>query len=142
MGVRAQVKMLKSISLQALLVVIVALIVFLAGGALAARDVFVGGSACILPNLLFARMLNKSRGLEPSTFVLAFFLGEAVKLVLTLVLLMAIFKWLTPTHWALLLLGMVVALHAPLLGFFLRHERNETRQTNQSGDGQAVRRSA
>lgn len=131
--------MLKSISLQALLVVIVSIMALLIEGLIAARDVFVGGAACILPNLLFARVLKKSRGLSPSGFLLAFFLGEGVKLVLTLVLLLAIFKWLTPTYWVLLLLGMVVALHAPLLAMILPGKSNETLPADsQQGAGRSA----
>lgn len=126
--------MLKSISLQALLVVIVSVIAFLVEGHLAARDVFVGGAACVLPNLLFARVLKTSRGLTPSGFLLAFFLGEGVKLVLTSLLLLAIFKWLTPTYWVLPLLGMVVALHAPLLAMMLPRKGNETFPTGNRQD--------
>lgn len=46
----------------------------------------------------------------------AFFLGEGFKLALTLLALLAIVKWQPQAHWGMVLLGMTVALLAPLPG--------------------------
>lgn len=107
--------MLKTVGLQILLVVIAALVAALFKGSAGVRDVMLGGMACVVPNLLFARLLWRLRQLQPQVYVMVFLLGEAFKLALTLLLLLAIVKWLTPAHWGLLLIGMIAAAQAPFL---------------------------
>lgn len=114
--------MLRAITLQVALVLVAAVLGMLPWGLDGFRDILLGGAACFIPNALFAWRLRATEGRPARSFVLAFFLGEAIKIVLTLFMLMAIVKWLAPAHWEALLLGMVVALQAPwLLAFFQRY---------------------
>lgn len=108
--------MLKTVGLQGVLVIPVAILAAVSAGLPAGLDVLLGAAACIVPNLLFARLLQRLRQAPPQAFVMAFFLGEAFKLALTLLALLAIVKWQPQAQWGFVLLGMSVALLAPLLG--------------------------
>ena len=114
--------MFRTVSLQCLLAIPVALLVGVFAHLSAGTDVLLGAAACIVPNLLFARLLQRLRQLPPQAFVMAFFLGEAFKLALTLLALLAIVKWQSQAQLGLVLLGMIVALLAPLLGFFCQQK--------------------
>ena len=107
--------MLRTVSLQIVLVIVVAALGSLYWGAPGARDILLGGLACAVPNVLFARLLTRAGKQSSQAFVAAFLLGEFLKLALTLFCLMAIVRWLTPAHWEALLLGIITALHAPWL---------------------------
>jgi hypothetical protein len=67
-----------------------------------------------------------------------FFLGQFAKIGLTAFLLVALHKWLGPLQWLPLLLGLIVALKAPL--FALLYVRSLTGQEDEkpAGDGSAV----
>lgn len=114
--------MLKALALQIVLVVAVAILGTPFWGLSGLRDALLGGAACFIPNALFAWRLWATQGRPARSFVFAFFLGELIKVALTVVMLMAIVKWLTPVHWEAMLLGMVAALQAPwMLALFQRH---------------------
>ncbi len=86
--------------------------------------VVLGGSAAIIPNSLFALRLALHRGRSPESYPVVFFLGQFAKIGLTAFLLVAIHKWLGPLQWLPLLLGLIVALKAPL--FALLYVRSLT----------------
>ncbi|MDO5102659.1 MAG: ATP synthase subunit I [Lautropia sp.] len=114
--------MLKALALQIILVVAVAILGTPFWGVIGARDALLGGAACFIPNAFFAWRLWATQGRAARSFVFAFFLGEFIKIALTLLMLTAIVKWLTPVYWEALLLGMVAALQAPwMLALFQRH---------------------
>jgi ATP synthase protein I len=85
--------------------------------------VALGGSAAIVPNGLFAMRLALHRGRSPESYPVVFFLGQFAKIGLTVGLLGAISKWAGPVQWLPLLLGLIVALKAPL--FALLYVRPE-----------------
>ena len=99
--------MLKTVGLQVALVLVAAACGGLYWGALGARDILLGGFACVLPNLLFARLLAQAGRRSPGTFVAAFLVGEFIKLALTVATLLAIVIWVKPACWAALLVGIV-----------------------------------
>jgi ATP synthase protein I len=76
--------------------------------------VALGGTAAIVPNGLFAMRLAFHRGRSPESYPVVFFLGQFAKIGLTVGLLGAISKWAGPVQWLPLLLGLIVALKAPL----------------------------
>ena len=90
------------------------------------RDILLGGFACVLPNLLFARLLAQAGRRSPGTFVAAFLVGEFIKLALTVAILLAIVIWVKPACWAALLVGIVAALQAPWLQVFFRRQHIQT----------------
>ena len=79
-----------------------------------AMFVVLGGSAAIVPNGLFAMRLALQRGRSAESYPVVFFLGLFAKIGLTAGLLVAIAKWGESVQWLPLLLGLIVALKAPL----------------------------
>lgn len=73
-----------------------------------------GGAAAIIPNSLFALRLAAHRGRSPESYPVVFFVGEFAKIGLTVALLAGFHKWLGPLQWLPLLIGLIVALKAPL----------------------------
>jgi hypothetical protein len=63
-----------------------------------------------------------------------FFLGQFAKIGLTVALLAAIHKWLGPLQWLPLLLGLIVALKAPL--FALLYVRSQPEGADEAGGGE------
>ena len=70
-----------------------------------------GGLAVVIPAALFARglaspLLTKNAG----TAVMGFFLWEAVKIALTVVMLFAAPRWITNLSWLAMLIGLVIVM--------------------------------
>lgn len=100
--------------------VLAGLIAGLLGGVPAMISAALGGMCCVLPNTLFALRLfaaaNKPGGANPATF----FVGELIKITLTVALLGAT-AWLYPDlNWLALIAGFVVALKSYIILLF-RH---------------------
>lgn len=81
-----------------------------------------GGAAAVIPNALFALRLTLHRKRSPESYPVVFFLWEFVKIGLTVVLLFWIVKTQPEIRSLALLLGLIVALQAPL--FAMAFERN------------------
>ena len=112
----------------AVMLQIVSVLVLAVGAGLVADwssaiDVVLGGAAAIIPNSLFALRLAIHRGRSAESYPVVFFLGQFAKIGLTVGLLAAIHKWLGPVQWLPLLLGLIVALKAPL--FALLYVRSQ-----------------
>ena len=87
-----------------------------------AKFFVLGGMAAVIPNALFALRLAVHRGRSPESYPVVFFLGEFVKIGLTLGLLAWIVHWQTEVRWLPLILGLIVALKAPLFAMlFVRN---------------------
>lgn len=106
--------MLMAVLLQIGSVTILALGTALVAGWWSALFVVLGGSAAIVPNSLFAMRLALQRGRSAESYPVVFFLGLFAKIGLTAGLLAAIAKWGGSVQWLPLLLGLIVALKAPL----------------------------
>jgi ATP synthase protein I len=107
-------------------VLVLALGAALVSGWSSAWYVVLGGSAAIIPNGLFALRLALHRGRSPESYPVVFFLGQFAKIGLTAALLAAFHKWLGPLQWLPLLLGLILALQAPL--FALLYVRSQPDQ--------------
>ena len=77
-----------------------------------------GGLVCVVPNFLFALRLKKVAQRPGSSYPANFFLGEFIKIALTVGLLVLIVKNYADLHWPSLLIGLVLALQAGLLAFW------------------------
>ncbi|MBI4754775.1 MAG: ATP synthase subunit I [Betaproteobacteria bacterium] len=86
-------------------------------GALSAA---LGGAACFLPNLLFALRLKAVSHRMDASYPMAFLVGEAVKVVATIISLAAVALWYRDVHWLCVLAGMFVALKVNLFALLLR----------------------
>lgn len=106
--------MLMAVMLQIASVLVLALGAALVSDWTSAGYAVLGGAAAIIPNGLFALRLATHRGRSAESYPVVFFLGQLTKIVLTVALLGAINKWLGPVRWLPLLLGLIVALQAPL----------------------------
>jgi ATP synthase protein I len=112
--------MLMAVTMQLVAVLVLALIAGLVSGLPSLLDAVLGGAAAIIPNSLFALRLASHRGRSAESYPVVFFLGEFAKIGLTIALLAAIHKWFEPVNWLWVLLGLIVALKAPLAMWFIR----------------------
>lgn len=87
-----------------------------------AKFFVLGGAAASVPNALFALRLavHKKRG--PESYPVVFFLGEFAKIGLTLGLLAWIIHGMSPIRWLPLILGLIVALKAPLFALLVHRD--------------------
>ena len=79
-----------------------------------------GGAACFLPNLLFAMRLWALSKTPTGSSPAAFFVGEFVKVALTIGLLIAATTLYRDVVWLALLAGMVLALKANIFALLFR----------------------
>jgi len=87
-----------------------------------AKFFVLGGAAAVIPNALFALRLAVHRGRAPESYPVVFFLGEFAKIGLTLGLLAWIVHWQTDVRWLPLILGLIVALKAPLFALLVARD--------------------
>jgi ATP synthase protein I len=77
--------------------------------------------------------LSLHRGRSAESYPVVFFLGQFAKIGLTVGLLGAVIKWAGPVEWLPLLLGLIVALKAPL--FALLYVRPEPGSSEAAAGG-------
>ena len=77
-----------------------------------------GGGICVFPNFLFALRLTYMARRRGASYPVNFFVGEFVKVALTVGLLVLVIKKYADLHWPSLLIGMVLALQAGFLAFW------------------------
>jgi ATP synthase protein I len=129
---------LMAVLLQIGSVLVLALGAALVAGWSSAWYVVLGGSAAIIPNSLFALRLALHRGRSPESYPVVFFLGQFAKIGLTAGLLAAFHKWLGPLQWLPLLLGLIVALKAPLFALLYvrsQPDQDEPARADRSDEG-------
>lgn len=110
--------MFRAILLQAGATIIAAMAAGLYAGTQGAVSAILGGAACTLPNLLFALRLKAVANRRGASFPANFFLGEFVKIVATIGLLLLVVKSYADLHWPSLLIGLTLALQAGFLAFW------------------------
>lgn len=111
--------MLKVIILQAVAILIAALVAGIFLGAHGAYSLLIGGGAYWLPNLLFVVRLKTAAAAGRATAA-SFFIGELIKVVATVGILVGAQLTIPDLHWIALLVGLFVALKANLLAFLLK----------------------
>ena len=80
-----------------------------------AVDLACGGLVSLLPSLLFAKLLFQHQGARKAKQIVhGFYVGEALKMGLTLLLFAGVMLWVHPTWWAFFM-GFVVT----QLGWFI-----------------------
>ena len=113
--------MLRIVSLQLISTVVAGVVAALLGGRPAMFSAVLGGLCCVLPNALFALRLfaNVRQGTaNPMTF----FIGEFVKIALTVGLLGATAWLYHDLNWLALIGGFIVALKSYIILLF-RHQK-------------------
>lgn len=114
--------MFRIVGLQIVATLAVALVAWLLGGPLAALSALLGGSACVVPNALFALRLTMSarRSRGGGAGVGEFFVGEFIKIGSTIALL-ALIAWLwKDVVWLALIVAVIAALKSYLIALFMR----------------------
>jgi ATP synthase protein I len=110
--------MTKAVLLQVLATCVAAGLAAAWGGPDAGLSAALGGLACIVPNALFAVRLGITARRPGGATVSGFFIGEFVKVVATVVLLMLIAHNYRGLNWLALIVGVIVALKSYFLMFF------------------------
>lgn len=111
--------MLRIVLLQLAASVVVAAIAGLLGGLPALLSALLGGLCCVLPNGLFALRLFANVQ-KPNANPMSFFIGEFIKIALTVALLGAIAWLYRDLNWLALIAGFIVALKSYIILLF-RH---------------------
>ncbi len=135
--------MLIAVGLQIASILVVALAAAAMVDLQSALFVVLGGAAAIVPNGLFALRLALHRGKAPESYPVVFFLGEFVKIGLTVAILFWIVKSFDGIRWLPLLIGLIVALKMPLFALMFTspapHAEGVTRAAAGEGaSGQAT----
>ena len=108
--------MLLVVGLQLGSIAITALLALVLAGPLYAWSAVLGGLVVIVPNVLFGWQLARVKKAE--SFPAVFLAGEAFKVFLTIVMLVALARSDIEFHWVMLVGAMVIAVKAPMLGWF------------------------
>jgi ATP synthase protein I len=112
--------MLRVILLQLATTVVASLVAGILGGKSAFFSALLGGLCCVVPNSLFALRLfaneQKAGGANP----MSFFIGEFIKIAMTVALLGAIAWLYHGLNWLALIVGFIVALKSYIILLF-RH---------------------
>lgn len=133
--------MLLAVGLQ---VAVVAALAVVAGGVWGwetALSLAFGGAAAIVPNALFAVRLAIHRGRSPESYPVVFFLGEIVKIGLTVALLVWAATSMPQLRWPPLIVGLIAAVQAPFFVLFLARRRGDTQPADgKQGQGSVANR--
>lgn len=108
--------MLFVVGLQLGAISVTALLALVLAGSFYAWSAILGGLIVIVPNALFGWQLARVR--EAWVFPAVFLAGEALKLFLTIGMLVALIRSGTEFHWVMLVTGIAIAVKAPMLGWF------------------------
>lgn len=110
--------MFRAVVLQVLITFCAALVAGFVVGPRGALSVLAGGAVCVVPNFLFAVRLKFATSRPGSSYPAAFFIGEIIKISLSVGLLFLVVKTYADVHWPSLLIGLVLALQAGVLAFW------------------------
>jgi len=123
--VRARILVSNSISAPYRVVgwqVAVALLLALVWGALRGADAAVsalaGGAVCFVPAGLFAMRLARAQSRQDG-YVFAFFVGEGIKVLLSIVLFGAVALWFNGADWLALIVSYIAVLQVYVFGLLM-----------------------
>lgn len=114
--------MLRIVSLQLIATAVVGFLAALLGGWPAMFSAVLGGFCCVVPNALFALRLFANGRRPGAANPMTFFIGEFIKIALTVGFLGAIAKFYHDLNWLALLCGFIVALKSYIILLF-RHQK-------------------
>ena len=113
--------MFRAILLQTITILISALAAGLIAGTRGAVSAALGGAVCTLPNFLFALRLKFAASCPGASYPAIFFVGEFVKIALTIGLLVSVVKIYPDLHWPSMLIGLALASQAMILAFWKKN---------------------
>jgi F0F1-type ATP synthase assembly protein I len=111
--------MLKVILLQAATILAISGVAGLFAGYNGALSALVGGATYFLPNLLFVSRLRLGVALQQKASAVGFLVGEAVKLLLVIALLVILPRWIE-VSWPALIAGLFAVLFVNLFALLLK----------------------
>jgi ATP synthase protein I len=112
--------MFKAVALQAGAALLVAIVAAAMAGWRGAVSAMLGGIACVVPTLLFAWRLHRVNQRPGSSYPMAFFVGELIKLASAVGLLASIRLVYADALWPAVFAGLVVTLQANLFAFLVK----------------------
>src|SRR4051812_49063481 len=114
--------MLRIVSLQMMATVVAGVVAALLGGWPAMWSAILGGMCCVVPNSLFALRLFANAHKPGAANPMTFFIGEFIKIALTVGFL-GVTAWLyRDLNWPALIGGFIVALKSYIILLF-RHQK-------------------
>ncbi|MDR0933736.1 MAG: ATP synthase subunit I [Burkholderiaceae bacterium] len=111
-------KWARIICLQLSLAVVVALVAALLGGKDAGLSSILAGMTCVLPNMVFAGGFHIGDRVGFRSSMAVFFVMELIKIVLTVVLMIAVFWLYKDVNWLAFLVSFVIVLKSYILLLF------------------------
>jgi ATP synthase protein I len=114
--------MLRIVSLQLMATVVAGVVAALLGGWPAMFSAVLGGLCCVVPNALFALRLFANAQKPGAANPMSFFIGEFIKIALTLAFLGATAWLYRDLNWPALIGGFIVALKSYIILLF-RHQK-------------------
>ena len=114
------ITMLRIVFLQVAATVVAGLIAGLLGGWHALVSALLGGLCCVVPNGLFAMRLFANTRKPGTVNPMTFFIGEFIKIALTIALLSAVVWLYRDLNWLALIVAFIVALKSYIILLF-RH---------------------
>jgi ATP synthase protein I len=114
--------MLRIVSLQLIATVVAGIAAALLGGWPAMISAVLGGLCCVVPNALFALRLFASAQKPGGANPMSFFIGEFIKIALTLAFLGATAWLYRDLNWLALICGFIVALKSYIILLFRHHK--------------------
>jgi len=108
------------VGLQAVLIVVAAMLMGVLLDAPAGWSTLAGGAACWVPSALFAWRFSLALRYRPDHAAGVFFVGEFAKLLFTVLILFAMARVVETIFWPGVVLGVIVAVKANWLALLLR----------------------
>ncbi len=112
--------MLKLVFLQAIAALISIAVATLMFGLRGAASAGLGALACLLPTAVFAGWLIFSTRRTGQARTSAFFTGEALKTLISLMILVLVATLYPGVHWGALVMGLIITLQANFLAFLVK----------------------
>ena len=110
----------KVLSVIAVITAAISIILLIMNGPIAAYSAALGGLACLLPNLLFARFAFRYSAAESVGLVMRwFYIGEAVKIIVTALIFALSIIWVKELNFAAMFITYIVALMLNVHGLAL-----------------------
>jgi len=110
----------KVLSVIALITTVIALVLFVGIGRVAAYSAILGGVACLLPNLLFARFAFRYSAAESAGLAVRwFYIGEGVKIVVTVLIFALSLTWIEELNFAAMFITYIATLMLNIHGLAL-----------------------
>lgn len=110
--------MARIVLLQLAAALVVAVLAGLIGGISLALSALSGGLCCALPNAFFALRLTMSARKPGGANPMSFFIGEFIKIALTIALMAAVVYWYRDVNWPAFLIAFIVVLKSYFILLF------------------------